>query len=431
MELTDDERAMLAGEEGPAVQAAMDLLVRYGEALGADRFVDTDNVAGVPGMVNQFLQEYYADGGAASHDEIFSRHDLDADETFEVPKAKAKTSRLQGFVEPERWEEHGTDPEDARLDRETEAFEANHDVEILKTCTPYHAGNLPSYGEHCAWMESSAVVFVNSVVGARTNVEGRESTSAAMLTGKIPDWGLHREENRYGTHRIEVDTDEAVDSVMDWGMLGYFVGERVQEHKPVVVGNYGSPDRIEHKHFGAAAATSGGIELYHVVGETPEAETEEDAFGPNEPEDVLVYDEETREEVYHELNEVGDDRDVDFVMLGCPHYSIDQVREVSRLLEGEQLHEDVALWLFSSRAVREQAAEEGHVEVIESSGAEMMTDTCSAMSQSVPPGTDVVAMDSAKQTHYLPAFLGVEAWFGTTEDVIDAAVTGTWDGELR
>jgi len=429
MELTADEEAMLAGEEGPAIQAAMDLLVRYGEALGADRFLDTDNVAGVPGMVNQFLEGYYADGGA-THEEIFARHDLDADESFEIPEAKAKTSRLQGTVEPDNWESFGTDPEDARLDRESETFAADHDVEILKTCTPYHAGNLPSYGEHCAWMESSAVVFINSVIGARTNVEGRESTSAAMLTGKIPDYGLHREENRYGTHRVDVDVE--VDSVMDWGMLGYFVGERVQADKPVLVGNYGSPSRVEYKHFGAAAATSGGVELYHVVGETPEADTVEDAFGPTDPVDVLTYDEAARQQTYHELNAVGDDRDVDFVMLGCPHYSIEQVRTVSRLLEGETLHDDVSLWLFSSRKVGEQARDEGHAQVIEAAGGEMMTDTCSAMSQAVPPGTDVVAMDSAKQTHYLPAMVdGVEAWFGTTREVIDAAISGTWEGDLE
>ncbi|WP_436348369.1 aconitase X [Natronorubrum sp. FCH18a] len=424
MELDSDERAMLNGEEGPAKQVAMDLLIRYGEALGADRLIDTDNVAGVPGAVNQFLENYYE---GASHDEIFSRYDLDSDRAVGVPDAEVGTSRLQGMVEPEHWDELGTNPENARLDQESEQYAADHDVEILKTCTPYHAGNLPSYGEHCAWMESSAVVFINSVRGARTNVEGRESTSAAMLTGKIPDWGLHREENRYGTHRIEVDVP--VDDITNWGMLGYFVGKHIQEDIPVLVGEYGSPSRIDHKHFGAAAATSGGIELYHVVGETPEAETEDDAFGTHEPEDVYLYDEEARREVYHELNAIGDDRDVDFVMLGCPHYSIEQVRTASRLLEGRELAEDVELWLFSSRDVREQAEQEGHADVIRAAGGQMMTDTCSSMSQAVPPGTDVVALDSAKQVHYLPAIMDVEAWFGSTEEVIDAAVSGTWDGE--
>ena len=98
-----------------------------------------------------------------------------------------------------------------------EAFAASRGVQILKTCTPYLAGNVPVKGEHCAWMESSAVVYCNSVVGARTNTEGRESTSAAMITGKIPDWGLHKTEKRFGTHLIDVEL--TVDSVMDWGML--------------------------------------------------------------------------------------------------------------------------------------------------------------------------------------------------------------------
>ena len=103
-------------------------------------------------------------------------------------------------------------------------------------------------------MESSAVIYANSVLGARTNTEGRESTSAAMLTGKIPDWGLHQTEHRYGTHRIDVDV--AVDSVMDWGMLGYYVGDVVQERIPVVVGSI-QPARDR----AAQALRRGGVEL--------------------------------------------------------------------------------------------------------------------------------------------------------------------------
>ena len=427
MELTEAERAMLRGEEGEAKQAAMDLLVRYGEALDAERLVETDNVTGTPGMINEFLANYYEVEGNV-HETVFARFNLDADEAVEIPAFEARTARLQGTVEPEHWEEFGTDAVDARLDREGEAFEVEHGVEELRTCTPYHAGMLPAEGEHCAWMESSAVVFANSVIGARVNVEGRESTSAAMLTGRIPDWGLHREENRYGTHRVDVEV--RVDDIMEWGMLGYFVGANVVDALPVLVGDYGSPSHVEHKHFGAAAATSGGIEMYHVVGETPEAPTPGAAFGPNDPVETFTYDAEARRRVYEELNSVGDDRDVDFVMLGCPHYDLEQVREVSRLLEGERIDDDVDLWIFSSRKVRDAADEEGLSAVIEDAGGAMMMDTCSAMSQAVPQGTNVVAMDSAKQSHYLPAILGVEAWFGSTADVIDAAITGTWGGEL-
>jgi predicted aconitase len=246
---------MLDGRDGKAKQKAMELLVRYAEALGAERFVDTNNVAGVPGSANPFLQNYYMSSGGAErseYDVIFSRFDLDSDELVEVPQAAVQTCCLQGGADPEHWQTLGTKPHVFKMYQEREAFAANHGVKILKTCTPYLVGNVAVKGEHCAWMESSAVVYGNSVIGARTNTEGRESTSAAMLTGKIPDWGLHKTENRFGTHRIDVELN--VESVMDWGMLGYFVGDMVQERIPVLVGNYGSADLIRHKHFGAAAA---------------------------------------------------------------------------------------------------------------------------------------------------------------------------------
>src|SRR5712691_3269332 len=253
---------MLDGQSGRATQKAMELLVRYAEALGADRFVDTRNVAGVPGSANPFLQNYYkaaSERTSREYDVIFSHFDLDSDELVEVPQALVQTCCLQGGADPEHWDTLGTKPQVFKIYQDREAFAANHGVQILKTCTPYLAGNVPAKGEHCAWMESSAVVYGNSVLGARTNTEGRESTSAAMITGKIPDWGLHRTEARLGTHRIDVEV--AVESVMDWGMLGYFVGDVVQERIPVLVGKYGQPDLVRHKHFGAAAASTGGVEL--------------------------------------------------------------------------------------------------------------------------------------------------------------------------
>ena len=279
--LTDSEKAMLDGRNGKARQKAMELLVRYAEALGAERFVDTRNVAGVPGSANPFLQRYYAGKDADGLDAIFSYFDLDSDELVEVPDALVPTYHLQGGADPRQWQTLGVKVEVFRNYEEREAFAARHDVAILKTCTPYLAGNLPAKGEHCAWMESSAVIFANSVLGARTNTEGRESTSAAMLTGKIPDWGLHRTECRLGTHRVDVQVP--VESVMDWGMLGYYVGDVVQEHIPVVVGSFAVPEIVRLKHFGASASSSGGVEMYHLVGTTPEAESVEMAFGPNRP----------------------------------------------------------------------------------------------------------------------------------------------------
>jgi predicted aconitase len=427
VKLTDDEKAMLDGQGGKARQKAMDLLVRYAEALGAERFVDTRNVAGVPGSANPFLQRYYAGKDEGGLDAIFSHFDLDSDELVEVPPALVPTWHLQGGADPQQWQTLGVKVEVFRNYQEREAFAARHDVGILKTCTPYLAGNLPSKGEHLAWMESSAVIFANSVLGARTNTEGRESTSAAMLTGKIPDWGLHRDECRFGTHRVDVTIP--VESVMDWGMLGYYVGDVVQEHIPVVAGQFARPDIVRFKHFGAAASSSGGVEMYHIAGVTPEADSVDVAFGPNRPVESFTYGKAEQRRVYDQLNANARDTNVDFVMLGCPHAAIEQMEEAASLLAGVRVSANATLWIFTSRAVHAKARELGYVDTISRAGGVVLTDTCSAFAQAVPPGTKVAALDSAKQAHYLPAILGLQAWFGSTRDCIDAAVTGRWRGE--
>src|ERR1700730_15270031 len=275
-------------------------------------------------------------------------------------------------------------------------------------------------------MESSAVVYCNSVLGARTNTEGRESTSAAMLTGKIPDWGFHRDENRFASHHIHVEVD--VETLMDWGMLGYFVGATVQERIPVLTGRFGLPDLVRHKHFGAAAASSGGVELYHLVGITPEAPTLEMASGRRPPAEVFTSGRAERQKTYDAINASASAPNVDYVMLGCPHAALEQIEEVCRLLAGKRISTHCNLWIFTSRAVRAVADAKGYTRIIRDAGGALITDTCSAIAQAIPPGTRVAALDSAKQTHYLPAIMGIQAWFGSTRDCIDAALTGRWNG---
>ena len=426
MKLTASEQAMLDGHEGKAKQKAMDLLVRYGEALDAERFVDTTNVAGVPAYYSPVLLDYYKATADNAYDVIYSRFDLDSDEVVEVPRVMVNSCALQGGVDAEGWKTLGKNYDALRMSEQSESASAARGVRILKTCTPYLAGNVPKQGEHCAWMESSAVVYCNSVLGARTNTEGRESTSAAMLTGKIPDWGFHRDEFRLATHHIQVEVP--VESLLDWGMLGYFIGAEVGERIPVVTGRIARPDLIRHKHFGAAAASSGGVEMYHLVGVTPEAETLEQALGSRLPLELIPYGKAEQRRTYEELNSKASDSNVDFVMLGCPHAALEQLREIAGLLAGKRLSENCRLWVFTSRAVRAEAEAAGYVGIIRAAGGMVLTDTCSSIAQAVPPGTKVVALDSAKQTHYLPAIMGIQAWFGTTADCIDAALTGRWNG---
>ncbi|NOW46401.1 hypothetical protein FHW96_002561 [Novosphingobium sp. SG751A] len=427
VKLTGREEAMLAGEEGAAVRKAMELLIRYADALGAEDFVETNNVAGVPGSAPPWIKQYYAaDGG--DYRAVFSRFDLDADEVVDIPRMNAFSCHLQGGMDPMLWREQGMS--EAAFDnfRSDEQQVAEHGIQLLKTCTPYLAGNVPVMGEHCAWMESSAVIFCNSVIGGRTNCEGRESTSAAMLARRIPNWGFHRDEYRKGQHSVDVAVP--VDDVFEWGMLGYFVGDAVQDTIPVIEGAIAAPSLIRHKHFGAAAASSGGVEMYHMVGITPEAPGVEAAFGGARRGETFRYDAAARRSIYETLNSVGQCEDVDYVMLGCPHYSIEQIAHAAGLIEGRKVHSNSALWIFTSRSVKALADANGHTETLRKAGALLMTDTCSAISQAVPKGTRVAALDSAKQVHYLPAMMGIEGWYGTTADCIDAACSGKWRGRL-
>jgi predicted aconitase len=266
------------------------------------------------------------------------------------------------------------------------------------------------------------------VLGARTNTEGRESAGAASITGKIPYWGYHLEENRYGTHLVEVEFD--VDDMMEWGLLGYAVGEVVQDQIPVLKGIRRTPSMIKLKHFGAAASSSGGIELYHIPGTTPEAPTLEAAFGTKKPVATIRYGQAERRTAYENLNSSAKDTDVDFVMLGCPHNSIEQVWTAAKLLEGKKLSPNTQLWIFTPRALRDTAELNGYGKMIRDAGAHLMSDTCPSIGRILPKGTKVAATDSAKQAHYLPAIMKVQTWFGSVAECVNAALTGKWRGGL-
>lgn len=426
MRLSDDEQAMLDGRDGPAVQRAMDLLVRYGNALGAERLVETNNVVASISATTPFMRDYATQRGGM--DGVFSAFSLDSDDTVAIPKVKTFTSHVQLGFDPFNAERMGVDEQTVQFYRKGEAYITGLGVQATNTCTPYQVGNLPTRGEHCAWMESSAVIYCNAVLGARTNTEGRESVGAAMLTGRIPYWGYHLDANRLGTHRVRLEC--AVESTADWGALGYWLGDQVLDKVPVVEGIGKLPNLARLKHFGAAASSSGGVEMYHLVGVTPEASTLEQAFGARVPQTHLVFGEEQLRQTHEKLNGTGRDRQVDYVMLGCPHYTIEQIWEAAQLLEGRKVSANCELWIFTPRAIKSLADRNGYTKIIEDAGGHLMTDSCSAMSRAAPKGTRVVALDSAKQAHYLPAILGVQAWFGSTAECIDAACTGVWRSSL-
>lgn len=425
VQLTDEEKRLLDGEQGPAAQKAMDLLVRYARALGAERLVPTRNVCGTVVANNPFLREFRdAYGGM---DAVFSQFNLDSDQVVPIPSVSANSCQLIQSVDTVEWRELGLDSTLVQEQAITEEWAGKHGISMLATCTPYQVGMLPTRGEHCAWMESSAVIYINSVIGARSNVEGRESTGAAMIVGRVPYWGYHVPEHRLGTHLVEW-THEPQES-FQWGLLGYYLGETLLEGVPVLPPLATVPTLEVLKHFGAAAATSGGIEMYHIVGVTSEAPTLDVALGHRPPAGRVAYSPVEARQAYEWLNVTGRDLHVDLVTIGCPHASLAQVRDVLRTLRGRKVSPSTSLWIFLPRALRAIADSQGWTRELHSAGAKLLSDTCPAIGRVVPRGARVAATDSAKQAHYLPATMGIQTWYGTTEDCVEAAVTGIWRPE--
>ena len=425
MRLTDYEKKMLEGAEGPARAKALELLVKYGEAVGAERFVETNNVCAAINAGLQFIGKTGSE--FKTIDDLFSEYYLDSGEYFTIPQVKTYSCRLITYMDGDYWELQGLSRDVYELNTRMEEFCKRIGMQLTSTCAPYLLGNIPVKGEHCSWMESSAVIYINSVLGARTNTEGCETSACSMLTGRTPYWGLHLEENRRGSHLVEADYD--VDSIMDWGLLGYYLGGKVLENIPVIKGVRKIPNSTKLKHHGAAAATSGGVEMYHVVGVTPEASTLAEAFGGKKPVETLKFGAAERRQAYEALNSAADPK-VDFIALGCPHYDLEQLWSACKLLEGKKVHPDTHLWIFVPKALKEIAARQGYTEILEKAGAVLMSDTCPAIGRVFPKGARIAATDSAKQAHYMPAIINLPTWFGSQEDCIRAAVEGKWTGEL-
>ena len=359
MKLTDSEKAILDGKEGAAKQAALDLLVRYGIAMGADRMLDVTNVA--CSIVNCYPKDAIPGIDPDRFDSVYAVANMGAPPcqaaTMQIPCAAANASTLATAASLDYFK-YLNAPED--LIRSVEnlyEFSHTHKFHDTRTCAPYLVGSLPMKGEHCAWGESSAVIFINSVMGARTNCEGVHSSGAAAIVGKIPNAGYHLDENRLGTHLVHVE--KVPKTPIEWDLMGYYCGKVVGEGVPVFVGDLGVVTLDLHKKFGAALSTTGGVDLYHMVGLTPEAHTLEEAFGGKKPLCEFSYGK-AEEEHAREVLDSSKNNTIDLVLLGCPFYSIDQIRRVADLVEGKKLHSGTRLILMTAWMTKALAKESGY-----------------------------------------------------------------------
>lgn len=401
--LTPDEQAMLAGEAGPGVRKAMEIVVALGQIYGAADLVPVDSVQvsgvsyknlGDAGL--EFLQEWAAQGACA----------------------RVPATLNPAGMDRVAWQSLGFSP--AFAQRQEAVIAAYEALGILPTCTctPYQIGHRPVLGQHVAWAESSAVSFANSVLGARTNREGGPSALAAAITGRTARYGLHLDEHRLATALVDVCC--SVHSDADLGALGYLVGRQVKNGVPYF--RFQTPSALWQLNvLGAAMAASGAVALFHVEELTPEAQRGQ-ALDPARPLRPIVVDDLTPG--YAALN--GPAETIDMVSIGCPHASLAELEAIAAVLDGR--HVVARLWLTTSRAVRDAAEVTGLVARLEAAGARVVADTCLVVAPVAELGFRSVATNSAKLAFYAPSHSDVTVRFGPLDQCIDAAVTGRWVG---
>jgi len=390
MYLTKEEESILNGEKGEVYEKVFRLLVRLGDIYGADKMIPVGSVqvAGVsyksigdPGR--DFLEDF-AEKGA---------------------KVKVLTFLNPAGMDMEKWKELGFPKDFAENQiRIMNAFK-KMGIVVTATCTPYLAGNLPRFGEHIAWSESSAVSFSNSVIGARTNREGGPSALAAALCGVTPNYGLHLDENRKPNIVINVGAELKYNS--DFGALGYHVGKLVKNKIPYFKGiKDANTDNL--KALGAAMAASGAVALYHAENLTPEAKIMETKGLEN----IDVTSKEIKE-TYEKLN-TG--KDADIVILGCPHASLREIATVAEKLRGKKLSKP--LWICTSKVMKETATIMGYTDIIEKTGGKIVCDTCMVVSPIEEMGYKTTGVNSGKAANYLPGFCKQKVVFNNIDELI-------------
>ena len=400
LRLTAEERAMLAGEAGPGVQKAIEIVVALGRIYGAADLVPVTSVQvsgvsyknlGNAGL--EFLQEWAAQGA----------------------RARVSATLNPAGMDLLSWRELGFSEEFARQQEAVIHAYIALGITPTCTCTPYLVGHVPRFGQHVAWAESSAVSYANSVLGARTNREGGPSALAAAITGRTACYGLHLNENRRATAVVDVRCP--LRSEADLGALGFLVGRRVRSGIPYFrLRNWEIRDR-GLRTLGAAMAASGAVALYHVEGVTPEANAG-DVIAPGA--ETLVVDDLSL--AYAALDGSGDQ--VDVVSLGCPHASLVEIERIADYLDGRRVK--ATLWITTARATRQTAEAAGLVARIEAAGGRVVADTCMVVAPVTGLGFRTMATNSAKMAFYTLSHSGLSVRFGPMEQCLEAAVMGKW-----
>jgi predicted aconitase len=408
MQLSERDRRMLDGDLGAAAQLAMSILVRMAEVYGATALMDIsqahiDSTIYLGDATLEFAERLVALGARVA-----------------VP-----TSLNVSGVDECGWRNWAVPPEwAAKAARQMLAYERMGAVPTW-TCAPYQTSMRPSFGQQIAWGESNAISFANSVIGARTERYPDLLDICCAITGRVPAVGLHLTENRAGELLIRlVGVSDALQSDDQFfAVLGHLVGQLAGDRIPVLEGVAVQPADDHLKAFAAAAASSGRVALFHMVGITPEASTLDQAFQGRAPGRVVEVTTADLRAARKELT-TADGSELDMVILGSPHFSLDEFRRLAPLVSGRQVHPRVRLLVTSSRLMKEQAHQAGVLAPVVAFGAEITLDTCILASPMLPPAIRTLMTNSAKYAYYAPSLLDTRVTFGSLADCVRSAVEG-------
>ena len=414
MILTREEEAMANGKCGPGMERCATFLIKYGEAFGADKLVKI----------------------ASAH--VFNAFPLDLleDLTEGVDQAKTFTTihPFMSLCDPLSYEKMGISKE--------HCIEINNDhkkrIEIYDrlgffktyTCVPMYIGNFPKKGDYVSWFGSSTQLFVNSIVGARQNRDGAVVNMAIAVTGRAPNWGLFLDKNRHAEVLFDIKhLDTASLTTSDFGAIGYYIGGIAQERNIAINGLSNDIVLDKLKYLLHPISTSGAVSICHLIGITPEAPDLKTAMGNKRPkEEIHVGAEEirkTKEKYYSESEPV------DLVILGCPHCSIQELKEISSLLENKQIGSNQRLWIGTAHQLYDLAETMGYAEIIEKANG-IISRSCMATIPdcAIPEDVKTVATNSFKTAHYVSIISKgrIRVVVGEIENCINAAISGNWEG---
>jgi predicted aconitase len=411
VDLSHKERAMLDGRCGEAVQEAMSVIVQMAEATGAHTL--------------KAVQQAHIDACALMAP---SNLDFVSRIVAQAGRVAVPTTLNMVSLDLEHWQDLKVSPSFAK--QATQIADAYLKLGCIPTwtCAPYQGYLTPRYGQQIAWGESNAVVYANSVLGARTNRYADYMDVCAAITGRVPYTGLHCTENRRGEILVRPPAARASewDDTASWAVLGHLVGQKLGTHIPVFEGLPASASTDQLKALGAAAASSGAVAMFHAVGITPEAPDLSAAFQGGLVPEALGISREAMRAAWEDMSQAAAEEAVDAVVLGCPHFSYDEFRQLAEAIctEKSKAHENVQVLVLTSSASFALAQRGGLIEPIQKFGAIIALDTCPFHSPVVVKDARVMMTNSGKAAYYAPGELGVRVAFTSLDGCVRSAASG-------